>query len=114
MGTSTTGRGTMEIPGEAEADWIFNAGLVSITPVRWPEYTLPSPSLLVSFLSLVPKGHLHELLHHCFSRKACEINFFMKFHWNFIKEKEKKKQGLCCPWCCRRAGSVRGGLSKEN
>jgi hypothetical protein len=41
------------IPGEAEADWIFTAGLSSITPVRWSEYTLPSPS--VSFLSRVPK-----------------------------------------------------------
>ncbi len=27
----------------------------TITPVRWPEYTLPSPSLPVSFLSRVPK-----------------------------------------------------------
>jgi hypothetical protein len=40
MGTSTTARGAMAIPGEAEADWIFTAGFASITPVRWPEYTL--------------------------------------------------------------------------
>jgi hypothetical protein len=42
MGTSTTARGAMAIPGEAEADWILTAGLASITPVRWAEYTLPS------------------------------------------------------------------------
>jgi hypothetical protein len=29
MGTSTTARGAMVIPGEAEADWIFTAGLHS-------------------------------------------------------------------------------------
>ena len=55
----------MALPGEAEADWIFTAGLASITPVRWPEYTLPSPSL--SSLSRVPKmikGHHHEMFHY--------------------------------------------------
>jgi hypothetical protein len=88
MGTTTTARGAMAIPGETEADWIFIADLASITPVRWPEYTLPSPSLLVSFLSLVPEGHLHEMLHyysliHYFisrPRKTCEklLLFIMK------------------------------------
>jgi hypothetical protein len=64
MGTSTTARGAMAIPGEAEADCIFTAGLASITPVLWPESTLSSPSLspLVCLKEL--KGHLHELLHY--------------------------------------------------
>jgi hypothetical protein len=70
----------MAIPGEAEADWIFTAGLASITPVRWPEYTLPSPSLPVSFLSRVPKkikGHHHELLHY-YSLSLSQACLFVK------------------------------------
>jgi hypothetical protein len=41
MGTSTTERGVLTIPGAAEVDWLFTAGLTSIAPVCWSQYTLP-------------------------------------------------------------------------
>jgi hypothetical protein len=52
----------MAIPGEAEADWIFTAGLTSITTVRCPKYTLPSPSPFSRVKKI--KGHHHELFHY--------------------------------------------------
>ena len=41
MGTSTTERGAVGIPGEPETDWIFTVGLTSITPVCWSEPSCP-------------------------------------------------------------------------
>jgi hypothetical protein len=50
----------MAIPGEAEADCIFTAGLASITPVLWPESTLSSPSR--------SPLHYYSLIHYFISR----------------------------------------------
>jgi hypothetical protein len=64
MGTSTTARGAMAIPGEVEADYIFTAGLrqsrlfFDLNP-HFPLLPSPLSCALKKF-----KGHHHELLHY--------------------------------------------------
>jgi hypothetical protein len=50
-----------EIPGAAQADWLFTAGVVSIARVCLSQYTLTSP-LLLKCVSKKRRDTLHELL----------------------------------------------------
>jgi hypothetical protein len=68
------------IPGAAEADFIFTAGLAPITPVWWSEYTLPSLSL-PRFLSRVPQK-LETKRHRSRTASSILINIHFTPKWN--------------------------------